>query len=462
MPDEPSAADDRAEGMGAQLQHTYDVARRREAGEVIDADGMPLATHMPVIGSGAALGASLITGGVVMTSAQLKAELDDFAEKRRILNDWLRANLTPGRDFGCVHRKVKQGYRDYRDCRHNEQSHMADGDGNLIACPDCGAMHSLWKPGAEKVISFFKCVARYKHDVETQGVVNGFAGYEGKATQAICYVCYAEHLPTQRILSEGRGAAELGDHQNKANTTIKMSKKRAMVDCALGFGLSDVFTQDIETVADYAEGPKPVPDVGIPPGPFAGWIARFTKVGEPSSKGTRREFLVKGQPGHFRFVTRSNIEKYKEKDDKDKEESRNFGEGKPFTCVIGEIAEEGEHVWFKCDKLRHPSASDAVPVPGFNWQEAANDVTGEASPAPAGPPSASAPPAEGRVHTARTATDDDSNCVEFWQPHIRGLIKKLPAKYRAHVPADWETWTGVGELERLGGRLLDYIAEDES
>jgi hypothetical protein len=79
----------------------------------------------------------------------------------------------------------------------------------------------------------------------------------------------------------------------------------------------------------------------------------------------------------------------------------------------------------------------------------------------AGPHSASADPPPSRVHTPTTGSLDDGNCVEFWLPHIRGLIKKLSPKWRKEVPDGWETWTGVGELERLANRLLDYIADEE-
>ena len=63
------------------------------------------------------------------------------------------------------------------------------------------------------------------------------------------------------------------------------------------------------------------------------------------------------------------------------------------------------------------------------FKEAANDVTGEASPAPAGPPSASAPPAEGRVHKPTTGTTGDPVGDAMWAANDAG--RRLIAAYSA-------------------------------
>ena len=105
-------------------------------------------------------------------------------------------------------------------------------------------------------------------------------------------------------------------------------------------------------------------------------------------------------------------------------------------------------------------------------EEEANDLTGEASPSgdtPAGSPSASAPPAEGRVHKPKAAgpdVDPDGLCVRAVQlsEQVRTKVspKEETALREAHLNGDLSLYRASDpELAAYIGGALDLLAEQE-
>lgn len=191
--------------------------------------------------NGTSLPAVVESDAYALTPAALGERLKTEGEKRKLLMDYVRAHLVAGTDYGMIHRYVGQGQNKHKCSYYGK--HLLDAKGNPAGCPECGAKHSLWKPGAEKIGGLLHVTATYSVDTETMTAL----AMTGKG---VAYSCHLVSLQTGAILAEGRGAATLDGDYNKA---IKMAKKSAMIDSTLGLaGLSSLFTQDVEDLKGIA------------------------------------------------------------------------------------------------------------------------------------------------------------------------------------------------------------------
>ncbi len=108
---------------------------------------------------------------------------------------------------------------------------------------------SLGKSGAEKLASIFNLTATFQRDDDT---MDSFSSIK----DAIAYVCTLYR--DGKITGQGRGAAVLSKNQGDINKTLKMAQKSAYIDAVIrSTGLSDIFTQDLET-AFGAEEMRPI------------------------------------------------------------------------------------------------------------------------------------------------------------------------------------------------------------
>lgn len=99
---------------------------------------------------------------------------------------------------------------------------------------------SLGKAGAEKLASIYQLVATFEKDKET---IDSFQSLPG----LVAYICTLTRSSV--VVGQGRGAAILKDHGNNANKVIKMAQKSAFIDATIrATGLSDIFTQDLESM----------------------------------------------------------------------------------------------------------------------------------------------------------------------------------------------------------------------
>jgi len=117
--------------------------------------------------------------------------------------------------------------------------------------PGTGSKPTLLKPGAEKIIMLMGITSEYELIERIQDYETGFFAF---TVRCILY------RQGQKI-TEGLGHANTrekrytsGKQQDAftlANTVLKMAKKRAQVDATLTVAsLSEIFTQDIEDLAD--------------------------------------------------------------------------------------------------------------------------------------------------------------------------------------------------------------------
>gem|GEM_PF-6005707 len=127
--------------------------------------------------------------------------------------------------------------------------------------PGCGPKPTLLKPGAEKLAFMFRLAPLY--DVIPHELEGGHFRYEVK--------CTLQSLLTGQVIAEGIGCCSSKETkystvrgearpnlEDVRNTVEKMAAKRALVAAVLnGTAASDIFTQDIEDLAEGAPGAKP-------------------------------------------------------------------------------------------------------------------------------------------------------------------------------------------------------------
>lgn len=129
---------------------------------------------------------------------------------------------------------------------------------------------TLLKPGAEKIIMLMGLESQYEVIEKVEDYQNGFFAYTVKSSL----------IKNGQLITEGFGSANTkenryqlkewdpekgekvwkGKYQDPytlVNTVLKMAKKRAQVDATLTVGsLSNVFTQDMEDLKDFAKQEK--------------------------------------------------------------------------------------------------------------------------------------------------------------------------------------------------------------
>jgi hypothetical protein len=103
---------------------------------------------------------------------------------------------------------------------------------------------TLFKSGGEKIISFLGLTARYPayHEYEK-------AALNGLTLELIVLRCEL-HDGLGRVVSEGIGARNLNQDYSDFNKSIKMASKSSMLSSVLNLGFSELFTVDLEDMAD--------------------------------------------------------------------------------------------------------------------------------------------------------------------------------------------------------------------
>lgn len=215
----------------------------------------------------------------------MKQVLEEEREQRGLLRQYINEQMVDGTDYGKIPGTDKP---------------------------------TLLKPGAEKLITLFRCTPKFKLTKE-EDFDRGFFNYtfrcqlvtdEGKVVaegygsanskegryrwrnaSRKCPACGKESIikgkveygggwlcfkkqggcnakfpdEASEIVGQVVGKVENDDIATLANTILKMAKKRAMVDASIALGrCSDVFTQDVEDLADpehSAEPLRPMRDV---------------------------------------------------------------------------------------------------------------------------------------------------------------------------------------------------------
>ncbi len=190
------------------------------------------------------------------------AVLAEYVARRQNFRDWLMEQLTLG-----VHYGTPPGCEPKVD--DNGNYGVWNGKRNCMMWyppEQWTPTPSLYKAGADFICDLMQVVDVYEADM---------AAWEqlGKPKETFVFTCRlfpkgAEQRP-ETLVGEGRGVRRAGQKGGDANNAIKMAKKCAKVDAVLnGFGLADLFTQDLEDMpaANPPETPKQRPNTAaVPP-----------------------------------------------------------------------------------------------------------------------------------------------------------------------------------------------------
>lgn len=144
-----------------------------------------------------------------------------------MLMEWVRAALVEGVDFGCI--PTRRG----------------------LSKP------SLWKPGAEKICGMLGVSVHFPtlHDYEQ-------AALHGVDLQNIIVRCEIKDA-SGGVVADGIGARSIKQDYGDINKALKMAEKSAHIDATLRMaGLSEVFTQDLEDMANGKDVEAQTKDTG--------------------------------------------------------------------------------------------------------------------------------------------------------------------------------------------------------
>ena len=171
--------------------------------------------------------------------------LEEYRERRASFREWLLQQLIIGLHYG------------YPPGTEPEY----DRDGNLLIWSKGGKkpvakeqwrkVPSLYQAGADFVCDLMGLRHEFSADREAWAMM-------GAKEYNFVYRCQLFSKLNSEIVGEGHGAAKAADHQGNVNTAIKMACKRSKVAAVINaYGLSDLFTQDIED--DSKAKPNPAP-----------------------------------------------------------------------------------------------------------------------------------------------------------------------------------------------------------
>ena len=180
-----------------------------------------------------------------LDSASMKLALADYSDRRQTFRQWLLAQLVEG---------VHYGYPPGCEPTYNDKGQLLQkvrGGHKVADEKQWTPKQSLYKAGADFIVDLMGVLPVYESDLTTWTQC-------GSTPMLICYVCRLT-ASDGTIVGEGRGAHQ-AKNAGDANRALKMAKKCSKVDAVLdAYGLSDLFTQDIEdgsATPEARENPK--------------------------------------------------------------------------------------------------------------------------------------------------------------------------------------------------------------
>lgn len=167
---------------------------------------------------------------MVPSETMLEA-LSEYEERRKTFREWLLRQLRQG-----VHYGYPPGCQPRNNVDPLQWQHKP----------------SLYKAGADFVCDLMGVRDEYEAD-------NSAWEQLGSPKGTFVFACRLFSRKGE-LIGEGRGAFAVGTKGMKENAGIKMAKKSAKVDAAINaWGLSDLFTQDIEDDGAASQTPRRKP-----------------------------------------------------------------------------------------------------------------------------------------------------------------------------------------------------------
>lgn len=181
---------------------------------------------------------------------EMRAVLSEYAERRKEFREWLLPQLKVGVHFG-----YPPGVKPRFDDQGNMLVWNSKKNCNEVITPDqWTSKPTFYKAGAQFVADVMNIVATFDADLDAWRQL-------GEPVGTFVFRCrlYPKGSPQtpETMLGEGRGSRRNGQKGGDENNAIKMAQKCAFVDAILnGYGLADLFTQDIDD-APPQEQPQP-------------------------------------------------------------------------------------------------------------------------------------------------------------------------------------------------------------
>lgn len=148
----------------------------------------------------------------------MRQGLAEYEERRRAFRAWLQGQLKSGVHYGYPP-GVSQSKQDDKKWRSKP---------------------SLYKAGAGFVADLMGLRAEFSTDVDTWRML-------GEPKETLVRLCRLYSRATGELIGEGTGARKVGDKSMNLNASLKMADKSALVAAVINtYGLSDLYTQDIE------------------------------------------------------------------------------------------------------------------------------------------------------------------------------------------------------------------------
>ena len=213
--------------------------------------GLTVPAQEPSYSGGSQALIDLRQGAMTMPIEQMGIALEEYRARRSFFFNWLIKQLTKGVHYGfppgCEVRFDQSGNAITKKWNSKNRGY----DEIVIPLDQWKHKPCLYKAGADFIADLMGLRPEFESDHEThkQLVASGSCtDRDGKPQPVLCYICrlFSRANP-QLVVGEGRGARMLGTKGGDVNNTIKMAQKAAKVDAVINtYGLSDLFTQDVE------------------------------------------------------------------------------------------------------------------------------------------------------------------------------------------------------------------------
>jgi len=176
----------------------------------------------------------LRAAAMAVSSETMRAGLEEYTDRRDTFRRWLLEQLKPG-----VHYGIPPGCEPKFDNDGNLQIWMKGGY-RSVGADQWRHKPSLYQAGADFVIDLMNLRAEFAADLGAWEML-------GKPEGKMVYKCQLFLRSSGELIGEGIGARTIGDKGGDLNNGVKMACKCAKVAAVINaYGLSDLFTQDIE------------------------------------------------------------------------------------------------------------------------------------------------------------------------------------------------------------------------
>ncbi|TXH09887.1 MAG: hypothetical protein E6R04_07025 [Spirochaetes bacterium] len=187
----------------------------------------------PSYQGGAAL-SDLRAAAMSVSSETMRVGLYEYTDRRDTFRKWLLSQLIPG-----VHYGIPPGCEPKFDDSGNLLIWMKGGS-RAVGKDQWQHKPSLYQAGADFVIDLMNLRSEFNADLGAWEML-------GKPQGKMVYKCQLFSRATGELIGEGIGARTIGDKGGDLNNGVKMACKCAKVAAVINsYGLSDLFTQDIE------------------------------------------------------------------------------------------------------------------------------------------------------------------------------------------------------------------------